>query len=523
MTVSTFEQGRQTGALAAIAKATADSSDPLRPAKWEIIGLVCLVIYYLIVMETLESDVLDNACLIGSSVFSTLLFASAWRMASLDAKALWLGAFWLRLATAVYFGIGFMGSLFFTDDTQEEARAFFWVQPDVQAKTNLVVTLAFLTFLAGTKFWVNVFKQEKFEKAGADDGDKLLWLCAITFAGLGYFVKYFIVIPYNFGAFGNIVLPGALVTLIYLAPVGLFLLTLWTLRHAPKYAFIGTILVCTDVVVGVLQFAKGQVILPLIVYILAVLQHKSNARRLVISASVVFIVFQTIVPMVSFGRSENQLRYGNIMQGNLSERIDIMESYFTEGAKQQADRSDFQGTLARISYGTIAGAAVKLYDSGQPGDSLSSIFYFFIPRSIWPDKPIFDAGSRFNEAITGNAASFSWMGIFVEAYWNLGWIGIPTVMLPLSAIYVFLGRMALRVMSLGKWLQFPAVLLGMVMGFRADGEVISDQVASTLVCVIVLAFMTPLDRLVRAFIAKQRGARNATSAQPGRPTLPMTR
>ncbi len=510
MTASTFEENARFRAWATRAAAGDKPVDLLRPAAWEVIGLACLVIYYLIVSETLESDALDVACLIGSAVFAAILFAAAWRMAALDAKALWLGVFWLRLASGVYFGVGFMDSLLFSDDTKEQARAFFWVQPDVQARTNLVVTLAVFTFLAGAIVWSNVFKAEKFDAENANDGDRLLWLCAITFAGFGYFVKYFIVIPYNFGAFGNIVLPGAILTLIYLAPVGLFLLTLWTLRHAPKYTVIGTVLVCTDVVVGVLQFAKGQVILPLIVYILAVLQYKSNARRLIVAATVVFFVFQTVVPMVTFGRSENTLRYGNIAQGNLAERIEIMESYFTEGAKQQADRSDFQGTLARISYGTVAGAAVKLHDSGQPGDSLLTLFYFFIPRAIWPEKPIFDAGGRFNEALTGNATSFSWMGIFVEPYWNLGWIGIPALMLPLSAIYVFLGRMTIRVMTLGKWLQFPAVLVAMVMGFRVDGEIVSDQVVSMVVCMIVWAFATPLDRLVRAFIAKSA----QRSAQP---------
>jgi hypothetical protein len=369
-------------------------------------------------------------------------------------------------------------------------------------------------------------KAEKFDNAATETGDQLLWLCAISFAGFGYAVKYLIVIPYNFGAFGNIVLPGALVTLVYLAPVGLFLLTLWTLRHAPKYALIPTLLVSTDLIVGVLQFAKSQVILPLIVYILAVLQYRSNPRRLLLSAIVVLFVFQIIVPMVTFGRSENQLRYGNIAQGSLEERIEIMETYFAEGPKEQADRSDFQGTLARISYGTVAGAAVKLHDSGQIGDSLLSLFFFFIPRAIWPNKPIFDGGARFNEAMTGNAGSFAWMGIFVESYWNLGWFGIPIVMIPLAAIYVFLGRLTIKIMSLGQWLQFPIVLLSMVMGFRVDGEVISDQVASAFICIMVWAAMAPLDRLVRGFLTKQRGAQpasNVAPGQPNRPNLPMPR
>ena len=504
MTASTFEENARFRAWATRAAASDKPVDLLRPAAWEIVGLACLIVYYLIFSEMLESDALDVACLVGSAFFAGILFAAAWRMAALDAKALWLGVFWLRITTGVYFGIGCMGSLFFTEDTKEQARAFFWVQPDVQAKTNLILTVGVFVFMLASMVWTSVFKPEKFNASEAEDGDQLLWLCAVVFAGLGYFVKYVIVIPYNFGAFGNIVLPGAVGALVYLAVVGLFLLTLWTLRHAPKYTVIGTILVCTDVVVGILQFAKGQVILPLIVYILAVLQHKSNARRLTVAAAVVIFIFQTIVPMVSFGRSENQLRYGNISQGNLAERVEIMESYFTEGAKQQIDRGDFQGTLARISYGTVAAAAVKLHDSGQPGDSLLGLFYFFIPRALWPDKPIFDAGGRFNEAVTGNATSFSWMGIYVESYWNLGWLGIPIVMFPLSAIYIFLGRMTIRVMTLGKWLQFPAVLLSMFMGLRIDGEIISDQTASTLICLIVWMLATPLDRLVRAFIAKQR-------------------
>ena len=503
MTVSIFERGDRAGAWSAIATPADKATDLLRPANWEIVSLVCLTIYYLIVGGTLESDALDVACLIGSAIFATILFASAWRMASMDSKALWLGLFWMRISTAVYFGVGCMGSLFFSEDTREQARSFFWVQPDVQAKTNLVLTLGVLIFFSACIVWTSVLKGEKFNRDAANGGDQLLWLCAISFAGLGYAVKYLIVSPYNFGAFGNIVLPGALITLIYLAPVGLFLLTLWTLRHAPKYAVIPTLLVSTDLVMGVLQFAKSQVILPLIVYILAVLQYKSTPRRLVISAFAVLFIFQIIVPMVTFGRAENQLRYGNIAEGSLEERLEIMQAYFTDGPKAQSDRSDFQGTLARISYGTLAGAAIKLRDSGQPGDSLISIFYFFIPRAIWPNKPIFDGGARFNEAVTGNSASFSWMGIYAESYWNLGWLGLPIVMIPLSAVYVFLGRIAIKVMNRGKWLHFPAVLMGMLMGLRVDGEVVADQTASWFVCLIALGFAMPLDRLVRAFISSR--------------------
>ena len=45
MTVSTFEDGRQAGALAAIPKGSAVASDPLRPALWEIIGLLAHLIH----------------------------------------------------------------------------------------------------------------------------------------------------------------------------------------------------------------------------------------------------------------------------------------------------------------------------------------------------------------------------------------------------------------------------------------------------------------------------------------------
>jgi hypothetical protein len=76
------------------------------------------------------------------------------------------------------------------------------------------------------------------------------------------------------------------------------------------------------------------------------------------------------------------------------------------------------------------------------------------------------------------------MGYFAEAYWNLGWAGIPLVMIPLGAVFFGFARYAQFVLQEGKWLHFPGVFLGMFLGVRVDGSLVTELFVTSLIAIV---------------------------------------
>jgi hypothetical protein len=86
---------------------------------------------------------------------------------------------------------------------------------------------------------------------------------------------------------------------------------------------------------------------------------------------------------------------------------------------------------------------------------------------------------------TNSNKSAALPGFFAEAYWNYGWLGIVILMIPLGAVLGLMTRYTEWVFREGRWIYFPVVLLGLKVGFRADGSLVSD-VAGTAVFMVAL-------------------------------------
>jgi len=63
-----------------------------------------------------------------------------------------------------------------------------------------------------------------------------------------------------------------------------------------------------------------------------------------------------------------------------------LRAYFDN--KQENDAEAPQGSLLRVSFVNVAAFVVAQYDHGLPGDSLRDTLYSFIPRFLWPEKPV---------------------------------------------------------------------------------------------------------------------------------------
>jgi hypothetical protein len=125
-----------------------------------------------------------------------------------------------------------------------------------------------------------------------------------------------------------------------------------------------------------------------------------------------------------------------------------------------------------------------------------------IPRAIWPDKPVIsDIGRDFNVLATGNPFSSSAPGIFADAYYNMGWVGVPLLMIPIGLWFYLMSRYALWVQATGRWLHFPVVLMAMRMGFRVDGIIVLDIIGNS----VIMCFMLVGAEFAEHMFAAMRG------------------
>jgi hypothetical protein len=120
---------------------------------------------------------------------------------------------------------------------------------------------------------------------------------------------------------------------------------------------------------------------------------------------------------------------------------------------------------------------VSWRDAGATGESLAYSLTVFVPRFIWPNKPVITSvGTDLYTAATGQIGTSISPGLFAEAYWNLGWLGVPVLMIPLGIILAVFSRYSLAMMGHERWLHMPVILLGVGVGMRADGWYVADIV-----------------------------------------------
>jgi hypothetical protein len=473
---------------------TDSGHDILHPSRWEVVGLGLLVGFYSLIFVVFGEAAYGYANFIGEAAFGGVLVAGAVRAVGIDPVAMWTGLFWIRLASAVYFGFGSAMKIFFNEYTTEFVDLYYWASPSDLLRVNFICAVGMFFFM-GSLYAIG--KLFPFATPFEIDrkSDPLLWLCGITFCVIGYSIRYMIILPNMFGLYGSVAASGILSNLTYLAVAGLFTLTLWCSKYSLRLILIPTALLCADMVTGTLLLSKGAVLFPLIVYILGLCRYRASFRRLAMATLTVVLVFNTLVPAVQFGRAELERRHGYIDSGDLEERLEILSTYFSFGAQADSPAGELS-PLARFYYANAMAAAAAQYESGRPGRTLADAYTILIPRAIWPSKPVYDVGAQFNLSVVGDPNSSAWMGIFVEAFWNLGWIGLPSVMIPLAIAYAVLGRMVIVILKESKWLHFPVALFNVWMGMRVDADIVETQFVLFVGCIVMYWLANPVESLL---------------------------
>jgi hypothetical protein len=456
---------------------------------WELIGLGLLLAIYLvadIMFGVASADVLN---LIGPAWLTGVLGVGVVRMLVLDGGAVLTALCWFRVSVAVYFGGGALVPLLGTAETRAYLEAHYLFFSEEMEKLNVIVVVGCLTVLASTNVY-HLFVRGRGQTErppqvpqNGSSGRNLL-AAGLFFLVLGGTVKYLFTVPQMLGL-TDFVLPGAVGAIGNFTYAAVFFLTAWSYENAKGALPLVILFAAAELLVGILALTKTEVLTVLMMFLLGFLRRKVTLPRLGLTAGIMLLCYLAVQPIIDEGRAEQFRRYAGYQGGDLSERLDMLRLALNTPSGTDTSTGS-QPYLVRISYVTTAVFAVRQYDSGHPGDSLALFLSVFVPRFLWPDKPIItQTGIDFNFAATGIASSASSPGLFAEAYWNFGWPGVVLLMMPYGIILGALTDYTLTKFHLEQWLYFPVVILGMRIGFRTDGFYVAD-VAGGLVILICL-------------------------------------
>lgn len=455
----------------------------LRPA--EIWSLAALLAGYLLFYGWGSTELYYIANLVGPAVLTIILGWSCYRIAERSPMAVWAPLFWFRLASAVYYGFGALVPHVVNDETLYQIYGLYYFDEYTNLKVNIVTSFSLVAVLLTSYVIIRAVRARQVARDAKADSDPSLKRNILTFSLIfllfGGALRYGLVIPYTFGLTGT-VLAGSVSALGNAYYVGIYLLIIYAMNHRRGLLSLVALLVSIEIIISVVSFAKTDLLLILIFSFMGFISNEVSKRRVIIGVSLLFAVYSLFQPLVGYGRGQIALRYGEIRGAGLQERMEIVQGYL---GNRDTLATTSQGGLARLSYVNVNAFVIDRYDANQPGSTLRDAAAVFVPRILWPNKPIItDLGSDLNFEVFGRRGSSLGTGLFAEAYWNFGWLGIPPLMIALATILSIFTMVSMRIMARRNWLFLPVVFMGVYMGLRVDGYFVPDVLGSTWIAVV---------------------------------------
>jgi len=459
----------------------------LEPTYREVLFSALVALWFAMGMGALPGSE-DWINTIGLIAFSIVLVWAAYRQMKLNVASLWTPIMWYRVALLSYYAIGSLVPIWTNADTQELMQGFYSYFPYEIVKLNLLITTFNLVFLATVKILFIVISNKSIMKPFIDR--KLISpsnFNMITFGSIclivGSAVNYLIIFPQVVGWI-NLSFFSTLANLSVLSWLGYFMVIFWGLENKRREFIIWPIaLALGESAIGFFAMSKSVMLMPLVMVGIAFIYHRRSLFRISLLAGSFVTLFMFLAPIITHVRDMNGKYYDSAVTAK--DIPGLYLSYFTTG-RESDQYADVETGWMRLSFVNAGTFVINQYDHGMPGNSYKYLWIVWIPRVIYPQKPIItDVGRELSYAANGNYNSSSSAGLAAEAYWNGGWLYTIGVAIFLALIFGLWTIYSYEVIQRKAWHLFFIVLIGMRMALRVDGAFVSDIVGP--IALVVLA------------------------------------
>lgn len=450
--------------------------DDLEPTYREIFfsALVCL--WFLMGMTALPGSE-DWINTVGLIAFSIVLAWGGYRQMKRNVASLWAPLLWYRVAMLAYFGIGSLVPIYANEDTQELMRGFYNFFPYEIIKLNAVMTAFNLIFITTSKLIFISARNKSLSRAFSGrnfinpSNFNMIVFGSICLA-VGSLVNYLVIFPQIVG-WANFSFFSTLANLSVLSWLGYFMVIFWGLENKRREFIIWPIVLALgECVIGFYAMSKSVMLMPLVMVGIAFIYHRRSLVRIGIFGACFVSLFMFLSPIVTHVRDVNGAYYNGA--ATVKDIPDLYLSYFN-GGREIDQFSEVETGWMRLSFVNAGTFAINQYDHGMPGHSFRYWSIVWIPRIIYPNKPIItDVARELSYAANGNYNSSSSAGFAAEAYWNGGWLGTISIAVFIALVFSLWSIYSYEVIQRKAWHLFFIVLIGMRMAIRVDGAFVSD-------------------------------------------------
>ena len=248
-----------------------------------------------------------------------------------------------------------------------------------------------------------------------------------------------------------------------------FLSALFSGKNQKKYHYYSFFITFFLVFIGITQFNKAEILLPIAALFGGITLRRNSYKFALYGFALIFFFFTLIGGPVLYSR----INLYSINNYSLIDRFSLLLEGFS--AASEGYESAEYSSWGRISYMNSQAAAVDFYDKGDGGDEIFLIPWLFVPRFLAPNKPIItDSGQKFYTKITGNVGSSTGQGIFINAYYNMGLLGLFLGSILCGLILAETSAISRVIVKSKNFLLYPIVFSGLFIAFRIDGFIVGD-------------------------------------------------
>ncbi len=407
-------------------------------------------------------------CLIG-----IILFTLKYKILRL--LSLWMILQDLRILFSLSFILYFIiGASFFTLGKTEDIQFQLnnYLQMNIVNAPTILMVDAMNSFGFGITLWASLLKIPKIlpviiNKIIPAFNKLNLLKVTIIFIFIGITIKLYIL--NNEFSDNPEVIMGLWNQLSGLSGLGIFLGMLYQGKNAKIIWFFMIIIAVILALFGLIQFSKLSFISPLILGSIGWAIRKDSLTSLLVSAVSIFLLMSFIGGAIMYSRIE----YPSINANSIVERFDLVIRGIE--AMEESDPRAQVNTWARLNYLPAQAAGVQLFNEGNGGNDLSKILWMFVPRFMSADKPIMSlSGGDLAYKISGGDTSSEGLGIFVDGYYNAGWLGLLCYSFITGLIISQISKLFEIIVNQKLYILYPLIFLGMFSAFRVDGFFMTD-------------------------------------------------
>ena len=393
-------------------------------------------------------------------LFTGLSAFSVYRLIRLDAYNVWMPITLFILSSTIFLGFGPLSHIFGNEGT----LMYLAVRPPTADAFD--VNRAFILSMAGqVGIYSGIVAASFMGNGGGISADRKSaeplispGSLAIAFVVIGLLFKYLVYYPANWGII-DVTLPGVFSAFNAIAALGFGLWIYDAIQSKSRSVFLILLLILMDFSFTILDFYKEQIVLSLAFPLAGYYMATKNRTVTMILALAIVAIYSASTPMVTYARSVGVL--GDVPIG-FSERAEIAVEYISE-RPEVVDREIFEGAQkwwTRLDASGRQAFAMHLRDIGHESHSLNNALIIFIPRIVWPDKPIiYPPGQEFYYIVTGRTNNFMSITIYGDMYWQFGWVGVILISPIFGLILYKMNYILYGEIRNNNFIYFPAILI----------------------------------------------------------------